>query len=346
MTQPNNDIIKNYLKIAYENSIKIGGNMDDKLFGKIHTDKFIEFINKKNFSDKKILEIGCGSCYLLHRLKELGAKVIGIDLSEESQRCSKKLQIEVIKDSFPSDLIKDKFDIIILSSVIEHFFDPISILKDIKKYLKNDGQLIIGVVDSEPYFDIGDISIFFHEHISYYTKDSLKQSLNISGYKDIKVENSTFNKLIYCSATPGNSFNLEDDCYEKSLIQVRNFYKKHISCKEKLFHFIESCFLSGTTLGFYIPGRVINLLTLISCNYFGFLRFFTDDKENKNKYFPGFSIPIELRSNLLFKPTDYVLIMSLSFGERIKNQLLESLPKTTKIYTMEEFFNSEMENIL
>ena len=47
---------------------------------------FINFWSLKYLDGKKILEIGCGGCYLLEKLKKLKYEVYGIDPSPFAQK--------------------------------------------------------------------------------------------------------------------------------------------------------------------------------------------------------------------------------------------------------------------
>ena len=53
------------------------------------------------------------------------------------------------------------------------------------------------------------------------------------------------------------------------------------------------------------------------------LRFFDDDKLLHGKYYPPFDIPIESRRSLIERPVDELVIMSSSFGERLKSELCQ-----------------------
>jgi len=51
------------------------------------------------------------------------------------------------------------------------------------------------------------------------------------------------------------------------------------------------------------------------------IRFFDDDPRVAGRYYPPFAIPVENRAALIARPTDQVLILSRSFGQRIGESL-------------------------
>jgi hypothetical protein len=54
------------------------------------------------------------------------------------------------------------------------------------------------------------------------------------------------------------------------------------------------------------------------------MRFFDDDKAHQGKYLPPFVAPIESRDALLTQPVDTVVVMSRTFGDRIRDSLRAS----------------------
>jgi len=92
--------------------------------------------------------------------------------------------------------------------------------------------------------------------------------------------------------------------------------KKHESFKKRFYDFLKE----DRGLGIYCPARVINILpSEDECG----LRFFDDDTELHNKYYPGFNIQIESFNNLLAHKPKKVLVASHSFGEIIANKLVQ-----------------------
>ena len=66
------------------------------------------------------------------------------------------------------------------------------------------------------------------------------------------------------------------------------------------------------------------------------IRFFDDDPLIQNSYFPGMDVPVEGRAQLIDSPTDYLLIMSRTFGSNLSAELQKVLPRTVAISTISE----------
>ncbi len=96
-------------------------------------------------SSIRALDIGCGQGANLLAARELGCEVLGIEPSREHSRTARDLFGLPVEDGYfsASRLSPRRFDLIILSHVIEHIFDPRAFIIDILKVLAPGGVLVI-----------------------------------------------------------------------------------------------------------------------------------------------------------------------------------------------------------
>ena len=96
-------------------------------------------------SGKQILDVGCGEGILAKLLETKGNRVTAFDVSERAVNLARRNGVEAfvcdIENEDPP--LKDKFDVIILSEVLEHLVFPDKVLRKIKKYLKEAGYVIL-----------------------------------------------------------------------------------------------------------------------------------------------------------------------------------------------------------
>jgi hypothetical protein len=179
--------------------------------------------------------------------------------------------------------------------------------------------------------------MLIHEHWSYFTRSTLEQTLLCAGGQNIFIQKSGFGGSLYGTTTLGKKKSLtkanEINYYEKQAHNLQRFAKRSINRISKL---LEKAEKNKQTVGIYVPGRIINILTMLNTNFK--LRFFDDNAELHGTFFPGIDIPIEGRNDLLNSPTDVVLIMSNSFGKKIAEKIKRNLSDNTKIITWEEIF--------
>jgi SAM-dependent methyltransferase len=96
-------------------------------------------------SPKKVLEVGCGSGGLLAVFKENNCDVVGLDFDDNYLQIARDNGIKVHNGSIEVLGNEEKFDVIILSHVLEHIVDPLPFLESLVKHLSKDGVLYIEV---------------------------------------------------------------------------------------------------------------------------------------------------------------------------------------------------------
>ncbi len=143
--------------------------------------------------DSKNLEIGCSSGNFLKLISKISIDSIGIDPSTSYVNYAAKQNLKVINDTYPClELENLKFDNIFIFHVIEHVANPIELLVNIKRNLKQNGKLFIElplldkVIDkrkklSKKYFQ--------KSHLHDFSSSNLEIVLNNLGLKINNIQN-------------------------------------------------------------------------------------------------------------------------------------------------------------
>jgi SAM-dependent methyltransferase len=144
---------------------------------------------------KLILDIGCGAGDTGEILTGQGYVVDGITLSEEEKQVAGKVLRNVyvhnVEQGLP-DAVNDKYDVIILSHVLEHICYPQRLLKDIRSRLSPDGILIIALPNLMHFnsrwkltfgnFKYQEYGIWDYTHFRWYTFKSAQAMLEENNY--------------------------------------------------------------------------------------------------------------------------------------------------------------------
>lgn len=106
----------------------------------------IEAIGKP---DARILDVGCGNGNISMALGSLGYRVLGVDIDPTS---IEKAKLANPFDNVKFDILdanafamKDEFDAIVCSEVLEHLNDPIELVQSIHNILKKEGVFVATV---------------------------------------------------------------------------------------------------------------------------------------------------------------------------------------------------------
>jgi len=183
-----------------------------------------------NYNHNTILDFGCGNGGLLRIIKDNNNKIntYGIELNNEYLKYLNEENIPTFNNinNIPNHI---NFDCIMLNHVLEHLYDPILTLKNIKEKMNSKTLLIIEVPHARDFLiseydcDAFKKFTFWSEHLILHTEQSLMKLLNIAGFSNIKItyyqRYNIFNHLNWLSkGTPGGhkNNNLNDENLIKS----------------------------------------------------------------------------------------------------------------------------------
>ena len=133
-----------------------------------------------------LLEPGFGRVEFLYQFQKRNIKCFGFDNSDYNYQLPinaeiKKYDATIIPWPYPDNF----FDTIYNKSFIEHFYYPENLFSEFHRILKPGGKIICLTPDWETIFKT------FYEDITHrtpFTKKSLEDINEISGFKNIKVE--------------------------------------------------------------------------------------------------------------------------------------------------------------
>ena len=120
----------------------------------------VGFIRERcELNGKKILDVGCGGGILSEALSSLGAKVTGIDASDNTigvaMSHSKKIgsNVKFLKNTieeFKSSHPEEKFDVITCLEMLEHVPSPADIVKICSEMLEDGGDIFFSTINRNP----------------------------------------------------------------------------------------------------------------------------------------------------------------------------------------------------
>jgi 2-polyprenyl-3-methyl-5-hydroxy-6-metoxy-1,4-benzoquinol methylase len=324
------------LNQVYKMESNIGYLQDHNVIAKPYGVDFINFIKfflNTNKNIKNILEIGCGGCVVLKELDNLGYEVLGIDSSPFAYHEGKMKGIEVITDFFPSSKINKSFDLIFHVDVLEHIDNYVDFLSCQYESLNEGGYIIVNVPDATESLEIGDISLAMHQHLNYFTEQSITAVLQKAGFQAVSVVKSGYGGSLYAigkkikyssKKIELNNTDIYDDFLRKAELNAKYFERYSLNILED----------KDKSLAYYVPLRALPYISLMS-TFKGF-RFFDDTDHWHRNFFDGVDVPIENFNDLKIKPVSDIIIMSLTFGDRIKKKINCTFGNQINVLTLNE----------
>jgi 2-polyprenyl-3-methyl-5-hydroxy-6-metoxy-1,4-benzoquinol methylase len=150
-------------------------------------------IGKKN---AQVLDVGCNNGLIGREIiRSSQTSVDGVDINGEALEEAKKTYRKVFERDLGKSKLEiddEKYDYIIFSDILEHLPRPDLILKDARKYLKDDGEIFICLPNIARFeiriklllgnFDYSP-GILSEDHLRFFTKKSAKNLIQNCGYK-------------------------------------------------------------------------------------------------------------------------------------------------------------------
>jgi SAM-dependent methyltransferase len=301
---------------AYRAGVLLGTPLADDPFGKPYADDFLTFIRSSvGIGGRTALEIGAGVGYITRRLINDGWQATGVEPGKGYAEHWKHYGIDIINEFFPNPKVPGPYDLILCYAVLEHISDPETFLVDIRERLAREGTAVLSVPNCTEEIEAGDPAILLHEHYNYFNAESLAALFWRAGFSAV-VRRSDFGRCLFVAAK-------HRDAASESVIRTDLETLK--SYPDRTARFISRVrnqlaqLLSTGSVGIYCPARALAVLDPQMP-----ARFFDDDQTQQGKYLPPFESPIESRESLLTRPVGTVVVMSRTFGERIRKSLKNS----------------------
>jgi SAM-dependent methyltransferase len=130
----------------------------------------------------RVLEIGCfdGSFLALFE----GRKLIGCEPNPMGQQAAERYGIEVLPRYFSAaDFEPGSIDLVIMRHLIEHLPDPYEALLGCRQIVTSQGRLLIETPTIEHTLSTHVVGNFYHQHLHYFTRDSLPHLLRRAGFE-------------------------------------------------------------------------------------------------------------------------------------------------------------------
>jgi SAM-dependent methyltransferase len=164
--------------------------------------RFLRQLQRRRLTGGSLLEVGCGYGFLLDEAKGYFQHRAGIDFSAAAVASTRERADDVYQGDISRIPVADKFDCIVLVSVIEHVYMPVDFLRQLSAHLRPAGKVVIATPDVDsvyrrllgrrwPAFQV------IPEHVAFYSGTTLSSVMKRAGLARIT-------RVPYSRAYPAN----------------------------------------------------------------------------------------------------------------------------------------------
>ena len=129
-------------------------------------------------------------------------EVVGIEIDQKAAKNAQKFCKEIIIGDIESIILPTKyhdyFDYMVFADVLEHIKNPLIVLERFKKYLKDEGYVLISLPNITNWrlrlkilfgnFEYEDRSLLDTGHIRFFNEKSAKKLVKDAGFEIVKMD--------------------------------------------------------------------------------------------------------------------------------------------------------------
>ena len=270
-----------------------------------------------------LLEVGCNDGMFLGALTEAGmTNVTGVEPNPYAVAYARERGIDVNEGMLTLDLCREiissrgRFKVVVARQVLEHLLDVEGFFACAEELLEEDGYLFIDMPDFGTALAMGDVSMLWEEHVSYFTPEVITAMLVHYGYEPVEERRYNYSggTVAVLAKRTGAVGNGEE--FSRSAAALVKFAKSYNSKIDKFAGILREGLSKAREAGFRIviygvgcrACALVNGLSLGS-----HIDFAVDDqKERQGKFIPGCSLKIRPSEILAEDPRPTLCLLAVN----------------------------------
>ena len=282
------------------------------------------FVEEHNLKGANIVDVGCGDGFLLGILSELDINAVGIDAAEEAIESARNKGLNAHVGYFGKDSVVTgaPFDAFISTDVLEHIPDLKDFLQGIAANLVDGG---IGLIETHNVNNLLAKHRFYDfvlDHLSYFTDDTFRLSLELSGFDVLHVEvnRNDENLTAIVRKRPTNRLQSLNEHTSQLQSSLRNFLNDHHANSQRV----------------AVWGASFQTLTIFATLDLEHIEYVIDSAPYKqHKYTPASHLPIVPPAHLKDDPVDVILVIAARYKDEILAQIRDKEAFTGQVAVLE-----------
>ena len=270
-----------------------------------------------------LLEAGCNDGMFLGALTEAGmTNVTGVEPNPYAAAYARERGIDVNEGMLTLDLCREiissrgRFKVVVARQVLEHLLDVEGFFACAEELLEEDGYLFIDMPDFGTALAMGDVSMLWEEHVSYFTPEVITAMLVHYGYEPVEERRYNYSggTVAVLAKRTGAVGNGEE--FSRSAAALVKFAKSYNSKIDNFAGILREGLSKAREAGFRIViyGVGCRACTLVNGLSLGsHIDFAVDDqKERQGKFIPGCSLKIRPSEILAEDPRPTLCLLAVN----------------------------------
>lgn len=296
--------------------------------------QFKDFIDKFNLKNKKIIEIGCGFGEFLSIMDKF-TDAYGLEYSDNGVKKCLEDSLKVTKgfvDNENYSIPDAPFDAFYIMSFLEHIPDINSALRGIYNNLSDNGVGLVEVPNFDMILEKNLYSEFITDHLFYFTKETLENTLNLNGFEVIECKEIWNNYIL--SATVKKNKNIEKKNIKNEPLNNSAFQNYQNKLKKELNDFVDEFGAKNVA----IWGAGHQSLTVIAlAELQDKIKYVIDSaKFKQNKFTPATHIPIVDSAILNTEKPLAIIVIAGSYNSEVVKIIQSNFDKSIKIAILKD----------
>lgn len=276
----------------------------------------------------KVLDIGCNDGLLLRCINKVypNIELYGTDPSPVALKSAKENYI-LHNEYFPGTktTTNGPYDIIIGTNSLAHIPRIGECFIAINQLLRDNGVLILEVSDIAKMVEQSAWDYIYHEHLYYYSQDTIKQILETKGFEIVKIQqiNTKGGSLRVYARKRCNPLNIESSIKVKRNTYVNQLKTSHQECLDYLDKLEEDIISNNSRVFGY--GACATATVSISQHkvYKRLEGIFDDNNQRHNLYSPHSGVKVLNLYDHKFQPNDIIIVFAWRFIDKIIGRITE-----------------------
>ena len=288
--------------------------------------QYQKWVDTYQLQGKKVIEIGCGVGEYMTMMETTGVKVSGLEHLVASVEKGKAGGHDILQGFVEDEnyLIEDEpYDAFYCMNFLEHIPEPGAFLRGIAANLSDGAVGLVEVPNFDMMLEKNLYSEFIQDHLSYFTRETLRGLLEKNGFEVISCENIWYDYILSAVVR------------KRRKVDVSGFLESHENLKTEMSNFLYKQEEKGKKIAVWGAGHqaLANLSLLDMADKITYV--VDSAKFKQDKYTPATHILIVAPERLLQNEVQIVIIMAAGYSKEVKQIMKRDYPQIESVILTE-----------